>query len=175
MKRQLIMTAALAALLGGSAAFAAGLNASSDKYPFAPDLEKQNADAFAITSERIHKEMEKGGRYEFLKAEDRAAVEDGLNFMRDLITANGSVGAMKEDDRIRLFNRQERVNALLTNSDRQRVVCEKTYQPGSLFRLTTCHTVEELAARERDSKNTLEQTQGHAAMGATSGAARPGS
>jgi hypothetical protein len=168
MKRHLILTAALAALLCGTTAFA------TDKYPFAPDLEKQNVDAFAAQAEHVRKEMEKGGRYEFIKDDDRAAIEDGLNFMRELITANGTVAAMKEDDRIRLFNRQERINTLLTNSDRQRVICEKSYQPGSLFRLTTCHTVAELAARERDAKNTLEQTQNRTMLGSGLGAAGAG-
>jgi hypothetical protein len=170
-KRHLILAAAIAALLSSAAAFGAGLAAPSDKYPFAPDLAKQNVDTFAAQSEHVRKEMEKGGRYEFIKDDDRASVEDGLNFMRDLITANGTVAAMKEDDRIRLFNRQERINALLTSSDRQRVICEKGYQPGSLFRLTTCHTVAELAARERDSKNTMEATQNHVRIGSGMGAA----
>ncbi len=174
MKRQLIVIATLAALLSGSAAFGAGLGAASTKYPFAPDLEKQNVDTFAAQAEHVRKEMDKGGRYEFIKDDDRAAVEDGLTFMRDLITANGSVSAMKEDDRIRLFNRQERINALLTNSDSQRVICEKGYQPGSLFRLTTCHTVAELAARERDSKDTLQATQNHVRIGSGMGAAGAG-
>ena len=35
----------------------------------------------------MRKEMEKGGRYEYIKDDDRATVEDGLNFMHDLIAA----------------------------------------------------------------------------------------
>jgi hypothetical protein len=163
--KQIVFATALAALLAGTSAF------GSEKYPFAPDLEKQNTESFNAQATHVRKEMEKGGRYEFIKDNDRASVEDGLTFMHDLIAANGTVAAMKEDDRIQLFNRQEKINALLTNSDRQRVICEKSYQPGSLFRLTTCHTVAELAARERDSKNALEVSQNHTMMGSASGVA----
>ena len=79
--------------------------------------------------------------------------------MHDLIEQNGTVAAMKDEDRIRLFNRQERVNTLLTKNDSQRIICEKAGQTGSLFKSTTCHTVAELEKRTRDSRNNLERTQ----------------
>jgi hypothetical protein len=158
MKRQLILTAVIFALLSGTAAF------GKDKYPFAPDLDQQNVATFEQQAAHVRKEMDKGGRYESIKDEDRARVEDGLNFMHELIVANGTVAAMKEDDRIRLFNRQERINALLTNSDGQRIICEKSYQAGSLFRLTTCKSVAERAQRQRDAQSTLESAQNHTEM-----------
>ncbi len=170
MKRNLILAAALAALLGAPAAFAV----NPEKYPITPDLEKQNAEMFDAQAAHIRQEMEKGGRYEFIKERDRASVEEGLTFMHDLIAAKGSVGAMREEDKIRLFNRQERVNALLTNNDRDRVICEKAYQPGSLFRTTTCVSVAEQAKREKDSKYVLENTQNHVTLGGTFGAAGSG-
>ena len=170
MKHNLILAAALTALLGATAAFAG----NPEKYPIAPDLDKQNAETFDAQAVHIRHEMEKGGRYEFIRDRDRDAVEEGLTFMHDLIAAKGSVGAMREDDRIRLFNRQERVNALLTNSDRDRVICEKANQPGSLFRTTTCHTVAEQARREHDARTALEASQNRAMIGATLGAAKPG-
>ena len=162
MKRSLILSAAIAAvLLTGTAAF------GKDKYPFAPDLDKQNVATFDLQAAKVRQEMDKGGRYERINDEDRARVEDGLNFMHELIVSNGTVAAMKEDDRIRLFNRQERINALLTHSDNQRIICEKSYQAGSLFKLTTCKSVAERAQREQDAKNTLEAAQNHTQIGLT--------
>lgn len=166
MKRSLILSAAIAAaLLTSTAAFAV------DKYPFKPDLDKQNVESFDMQAAKVRQEMDKGGRFQNIKEEDRAKVDEGLTFMHDLIVANGSVAAMKEDDRIRLFNRQERINALLTNSENKRIICEKSYEPGSLFRSTTCKSVAERAQRERDSKNTLEAAQNHVEIGSGSGAA----
>ena len=164
MKRSLFLSAAIAALLTSTAAFGV------EKYPVKPDLDKQNVETFDMQAARVRQDMDKGGRYEHIKDEDRARVEEGLTFMRDLIVANGSVGAMKEDDRIRLFNRQERINALLTHSESNRITCEKSYQSGSLFRLTTCKSVAERAQREQDAKNTLEAAQNHIEIGLGSAA-----
>jgi hypothetical protein len=144
---------------------------ATDKYPIKPDLDKQNVDTFQAQMDGVHKEMDKGGRFEYIKDNDRATVEDGLKFMHDLIQQSGSVAAMKEDDKILLFNRQEKINTLLTNSDSQRIICEKAPQPGSLFRLTTCHTVAELARRTRDAQNTIEATQNRTMMNSFSAAA----
>jgi hypothetical protein len=144
---------------------------ATDKYPIKPDLDKQNVDTFQAQVDSVHKEMDKGGRFEYISDNDRSTVEDGMKFMLDLIQQNGSVAAMKESDKILLFNRQERINTLLTNSDSQRIICEKTQQPGSLFRLTTCHTVAELARRTRDAQSAIEGTQNHTMMSAVSGAA----
>ena len=144
---------------------------ATDKYPMKPDLDKQNVDTFQTQMDSVHKEMAKGGRFEYINDNDRATVEDGLKFMHDLIQQSGSVAAMKEDDKIQLFNRQEKINTLLTNSDSQRIICEKAPQPGSLFRVTTCHTVAELAHRTRDAQNTIEATQNRAMMSSFSAAA----
>ena len=70
MKRNLILAAALTALLGTTAAFAV----NPEKYPITPDLDKQNAETFDAQATHIRQEMEKGGRYEFIKDRDREAV-----------------------------------------------------------------------------------------------------
>ena len=141
------------------AAFVCAPAMAIDKYPIKPDLDKQNVDTFQAQIDSVHKEMAKGGRFEFINDNDRSTVEDGLKFIHDLIQQNGSVAAMKEDEKILLFNRQERINTLLTNSDSQRLICEKADQPGTLMRATTCHTVAELAKRTRDSQTAIERTQ----------------
>jgi hypothetical protein len=165
MKRSLILSAAVAALLSSAVAFGV------EKYPVKPDLDKQNVENFDMQAARVRQDMDKGGRYEHIKEEDRARVEEGLTYMHDLIAASGSVGAMKEDDRIKLFNRQERINALLTHAENNRVICEKSIQPGTMFRLTTCKSVAERAQREQDAKNTLEAAQNHVEIGLGSAAA----
>ena len=158
MKRHLILAAAIAALLAAAAASAA------EKYPVLPDLDKQNVATFEAQAAGVRKEMEKGGRFEYIKPDDRTTVENGLNFMHDLIVQNGTVAAMKEEDKVRLFNRQERINSILTNSDSQRIICEKADQPGTLFRATTCHTFAELQRRTRDSQDAIERSQNHAML-----------
>jgi hypothetical protein len=147
--------ACIAIVLGS---FACAPAMAEDKAP-SLDLTKQTAETFQVQIDQIQKAMEKGGRFEYINDDDRELVENGLKFMHDLIEQNGSVAAMKDEDRIRLFNRQERVNTLLTKNDSQRIICEKAGQTGSLFKSTTCHTVAELEKRTRDSRNNLERTQ----------------
>ncbi|MEP6483140.1 MAG: hypothetical protein ABJB01_01740 [Rudaea sp.] len=131
---------------------------AKDKPPI-PDLEKQNIETFQAQAAQVRKDMQKGGRFEYIKSDDRVRVDEGLTFMGELIQQNGTVAAMKEEDKVRLFNRQERINAILTNSDSQRMICEKADQPGTLMRATTCHTYAELQRRTRDAQNAIERTQ----------------
>src|SRR5579862_7354092 len=58
---------------------------------------------FAETRKAIVEDMGKGGRYEFLRPEDRQKVESDLDVMGAILEKDGSVGAMSEDDRVRLF------------------------------------------------------------------------
>ena len=132
---------------------------AADKYPQMPDLTLQNVDTFQVQAEHVREEMQKGGRYEFIRDDDRAIVEDGLNYMHDLIAKSGTVAAMNEDDKIHLFNRQEVVNTLLTHSDGTRIICEKSDQPGSLFRATKCETYAMRERRRRSAEDVLQQTQ----------------
>jgi hypothetical protein len=133
---------------------------AADKYPLMPDLTLQNVETFQVQADLVRREMQKGGRYEYIRDDDRVIVEDGLNYMHDLIDKNGTVAAMKEDDKIHLFNRQEVVNTLLTHSDGTRIICEKTDQPGSLFRATKCDTYATRERRRRSAEDILQQTQG---------------
>ncbi|HEX4479224.1 MAG TPA: hypothetical protein VH082_00335 [Rudaea sp.] len=122
------------------------------------DLTKQTAATFQVQEDHVMQDMQKGGRFEYISDDDRKLVEGGLTFMHDLIEKNGSVAAMNDDDRLRLFNRQERVNTLLTKNDSLRIVCAKALQTGTMFKSTTCHTVAELERLKRDSVDTLERT-----------------
>ena len=123
------------------------------------DLTKQTVETFDVQADKVRTDMEKGGRFEYISSDDREIVENGLKFMHELIAKNGSVAAMSEDDKIALLNRQERVNALLTKNDSQRIICEKSIQTGTMFKSTMCHTVAELEKRKRESDGMLERTR----------------
>ena len=62
---------------------------------------------------------------------------------------------MSEDDRLALFNDQERVNAMLVKAYADsRIVCDKRGRTGSHFRDTKCQTVAERRRRtEEDQQN----------------------
>jgi len=142
----------------------AALPAVAKDMPPLPALEKENADAFKPTIDRIQHEMDKGGRYEYIKDDDRNEVNADLDLMLGMIREHGTVAAMKDEDRVKLFNTQEKINAILTNSDSNRLICEKVPQPGTMLRQTSCHTVAEARKRERESQDALERSQNHLQM-----------
>lgn len=131
---------------------------AEDKAP-SLDLTKQTAETFQLQIDQVRTAMQQGGRFEYISDDDREIVENGLAFMHDLIGKNGSVAAMKDEDRLLLFNRQERVNSLLTKNDSQRIICAHGMQTGSLFKATSCHTVAELEKRKRESDDMIERSR----------------
>lgn len=95
-------------------------------------------ESLAADSQNIRSEMRKGGRYEFVQTKERGQVDDALAEMGALFDRYGSIGAMNQDAKIKLFNDQELVNAILTRRD-ERIVCKNEAPLGSHIRVTTCH------------------------------------
>jgi hypothetical protein len=113
-------------------------------------------ESFTAQTERIHDEMQAGGRYEFANASARAKVDVLLAKMASLLQEAGSVDAMKHDNKVALFNSQEEVNGILKHNDSNRLVCESRAPVGSHIPLTTCRTFGEIEHIRRTSKNALD-------------------
>jgi hypothetical protein len=113
-------------------------------------------ESFATQTERIHEEMQPGGRYEFANPSARSKVDMLLGKMASLLQAAGSVDAMNHDARIALFNSQEEVNGILKHNDSNRLVCESRAPVGSHIPVTTCRTFGEIEHGRRAFANTLD-------------------
>ncbi|MEO7432414.1 MAG: hypothetical protein ABIR62_10360 [Dokdonella sp.] len=100
----------------------------------------QTEEAFSQLAENVRKEMADGGRYEFVKPEERDKVEKGLAGIAALFRQKGSVDKMSEPEKVELFNNQEVVNAILTRRDSERVICENRAPVGSHIPKTSCYT-----------------------------------
>lgn len=124
-----------------------------------PVLTEQTPETFQPQIDRIRAGFEHGGRYEYINQDNKETVNQGLDSMLALIRKNGTVAAMSTPDRIALFNAQEKVNAILTHSDSNRLICEKEQQPGSLMRITTCHTYADLRRRAMMTEHELQTAQ----------------
>ncbi len=73
--------------------------------------------------------------------------------MTKLFDEYGSVPAMTQDAKVRLFNNQEIVNSILTKRDRDRVICTNQAPIGSHIPVTSCHTyAQEVEAHEGTKK-----------------------
>src|SRR5947199_130846 len=94
------------------------------------------AEQFAQKTRQIQLELQPSGRYEFLGADERHHVEDDLARMAKMIKSTGSISAMQPEQKVELFNAQERVNAILTKNDGNRLVCEHHRTTGSMMLLT---------------------------------------
>jgi hypothetical protein len=112
-------------------------------------------DTFAEQTQRIHEDMQVGGRYEFTSPTDRKRVDVLLGQMASLLQSAGSVDAMNHDMRITLFNDQEEVNGILKHNDSNRLVCESRAPIGSNILRTTCHTYGQIQTTARNTKEGL--------------------
>ena len=117
----------------------------------------------------IRSDMGSGGRYEFIRPDEKAKVEDDLNIMASMLQKSGSVDAMSQTDKVRLFNTQENLNGILTHSDSNRLVCEHRAPVGTSIPRTTCQTLGEI---ERSRKATNKTMQDAALIGSV--CANPG-
>jgi hypothetical protein len=115
-----------------------------------------NADTpekFELVSANVRKAMEPGGRYEYVKPEERKTIEKKLDEIGTLFQKNGSVDAMSQETKIELFNAQEVVNSILTRRDGERVICKKEAPIGSHIPITTCHTYAQEEDAHRNSSS----------------------
>jgi hypothetical protein len=116
-------------------------------------------EAFEVVAANVRKEMTGDGRYAYVKADERAKVDAGLDEMQALFAQNESIDRMDKTVRVKLFNAQEVVNSILTLRDRDRLICERGAQTGSRIVSTSCHTYGDLeAAQQATAKFMNERT-----------------
>jgi len=113
-------------------------------------------EAFTDVATTVRKEMEDGGRYEYVKPKEREQVEQNLNLMGTLFDKYGTVQAMSEDTKVKLFNAQEVVNSILTLRDRDRVICKKDAPLGSHIPVVSCHTYGQAEDARRGTQRQLD-------------------
>lgn len=138
------------ALIGMAALFACG-------HAFADDVIKNRVAAdkadtvekFQVIASEVREDMDAGGRYEYIKPDDKAKVENDLNAMAAMLRAYGSVAAMTQPQKVQLFNTQENLNGILTHSDKNRLVCEHRAPVGTSIPVTTCQTVADIENARR--------------------------
>ena len=122
-------------------------------------LNADTPDKFAVVADNIRKEMSPGGRYEYVKPDERKDVDKALQDITAIFTEYGSIAAMKQDTKIKLFNAQEVVNSILTRRDSDRVICKNETKVGSHIPVTSCHTYGQEEEARRGTKNQLDEWQ----------------
>lgn len=116
---------------------------------------KFNADtpaAFEEQAAKVRDEMKPSGQYAGITTSDRHAVEVDLDKISELLKRKGSASALSEGEQVELANAQERVNAVLTRNDGDRLVCTYERRSGSNFKYKNCMTVSDRDSIRRKSQ-----------------------
>lgn len=133
-------------------------------------------DKFEAVAADVRKQMDAGGRYQYVKPDERTKIDTALTEMTAMFAANDSVAAMPEATKIKLFNDQEVVNSILTQRDGDRVICTKVAPVGSHIPVTSCHTyAQEVEARNGTKNQMNEWARGGCSASAASVKSSPNS
>ena len=132
-------------------------------------IKADTPEKFALVVEAVREQMAPGKRYEFLNAVNRATVNHSLDTMAEMLQRAGSVDALSQEDKTRLFSIQESVNGILVKNADDRLVCSHRPPTGSHIPMTECKTVRELALRREAEKTKQKQMEdGQRALDAAS-------
>lgn len=121
--------------------------------------------AFQQNAREVRQEMGAGGRFSELDRSERESVETQLGVMEALLTQYGSVDKLPPAEKVELINAQELANAVLTNNDGDRIVCEMIEPTGSKMRQRQCRKAADIA-RTRDIQRDGMRNQTRAIMNA---------
>jgi hypothetical protein len=158
-----------ALLLSLVATLAVAVPAVANEKYHEPSVKADNKAAFAEIAADVRKEMDGGGRYEYLKPAERTQVDQGLDQMTALFDKYGDVSAMTEQAKIELFNAQEKVNSTLTLRDRDRVICKKEAPVGSHIPIVQCHTYGQAEDAKRGTEKQMTDWRRAQCVGACGG------
>lgn len=125
------------------------------KKPEEKAVKADTPEKFAVLVEAIRHEMAPGKRYEFLNNYNRDMVNKSLDRMADMLERAGSVEAMSQEDKTKLFSIQEEVNGVLAKNADTRLVCTHIAPTGSNIPMTQCKTVRELANRREAARRKI--------------------
>ncbi len=122
----------------------AGPAAANEKQP-AWKFRADTPEAFEAQAAEVRKEMGTDGKYGAIDVTDRTAVDADLDKIKALLNSKGSASKLNDSEQVDLMNAQERINAVLTKNDGNRLICTMEMRSGTHFRQKICQT-----ARERD-------------------------
>ncbi|MBN8740266.1 MAG: hypothetical protein BGP24_00940 [Lysobacterales bacterium 69-70] len=112
------------------------------------DVSRQQSFEEQVTA--LHAEMKPGGRFEFLKSKDRREIDRQFAAITKVLERRLD-RKLDDEDLLEVYSAQETVNAILTQNDGRRMVCERSAPIGSNRKELQCATA---ADRERAHKET---------------------
>lgn len=111
-----------------------------------------NKMAFEQQAEAVRRQMQTGGRYEFIKPGERETVDRRLDEMAAILE-QGDAKSLPKDRVASLNVAQDEINGILTKRDGNRMICENTRTIGSNLKSQQCVSY---GQRERSRLKTQE-------------------
>ncbi|MCW5578511.1 MAG: hypothetical protein KIS89_07700 [Dokdonella sp.] len=111
-----------------------------------------DAAQFAEQAAAVQEEMKPGGRFGAIGAADRSEVERNLGVVQKLFDERGAASRMNNREQVQLANAQEKINALLTGNDDERLICTLEQRSGTHFKTKICQTARQRREVTRQSQ-----------------------
>ncbi len=115
----------------------------------------------------IREEIQPRGRWEYVPDSERPLLETQLKVMEKLLAGHASVDELSNDEKLQLINAQEHANAILTQHDGRRLICERHTPTGSHRPKNICVTLAQRRQATEDSRRFLDDVQAHRALKAS--------
>lgn len=132
------------------------LVSSAGTRPAAWKFAESTPEAFEAQAAEVRKEMGTDGKYSAISVDDRTAVDTDLARIDALLKSKGSATKLNDAEQVDLMNAQERINAILTKNDGNRLICTLEPRTGSNFKQKICRTEAERAAIRRSSQKAFQ-------------------
>lgn len=161
--QKIISAAAIAMALAFSPLASAKLQSGSNEHlSLGSDRATVTAEVFAERRHKLINEIETGDTYAEINSMQKREVMEALDRIGTWLESAGSIDAMSDDQRIRVFNEQEKINTMLTGvAADSRLVCTREQTVGTRMRQTSCFTVaERRRRRESDTQDAQLWYQG---------------
>lgn len=120
-----------------------------------PALQAVTKEKFDDQAAAIRQQMKAGGRWEFVDASERAAVDRRLDEIAGLLGTVADADQLSRDQKGKLIEAQEDVNAILTKKDGRRVICQQVTPTGSNRKQKQCISYAERERQRRESQQFL--------------------
>ena len=130
------------------------LSAIAAKPPAEKHVDASSQERFQDQSDAIRAQMKTGGRYEFLTASEKADVEKQLDLIAAIFERNAGA-KLNDNDQLDLYAAQESANAVLTQKDGRRLICEYSAPTGSNRKVKQCITYADRMRAHKESQNTM--------------------
>jgi hypothetical protein len=129
--------------------------AKNDKATNFVDTARQ--EKFDDQAAAIRKEMQSGGRFEHVDAQERAEVERQLDTIATLL-ARRTGEKLDDDDQLDIYAAQETANAILTQRDGRRMICEYSAPTGSNRKVKQCATYAQRMTARKETQMYMKET-----------------